>query len=153
MILDEAIEELLTEFAKKEVKLQLQRIRRDEKKKVDVEKLPDAPGESCAGCWEWVDRMDRYTKVRDREEKVWDREREVLERELAQRDREIAWLTEVAEERRSLLEDLQRSSQEAGASQAAPPVAEPPAPSPELNEYGDVGFSQVSLSPVCEILH
>ena len=49
-ILDEAIEELLTEVVKKEVKLQDQRIRRDQKRKVDVERLPDAPGESCAGC-------------------------------------------------------------------------------------------------------
>ena len=58
-ILDEAIEELLTQVAKKEVKLQDQRIRRDQKKKVDVERLPDAPGESCPGCWEWVDRISR----------------------------------------------------------------------------------------------
>ena len=48
-ILDEAIEELLTQVVKKEVKLQDQRIRRDQKRKVDVERLPDAPGESCAG--------------------------------------------------------------------------------------------------------
>ena len=40
-ILDEAIEELLTQVAKKEVKLQDQRIRRDQKKKVDVERLPE----------------------------------------------------------------------------------------------------------------
>ena len=55
-ILDEAIEELLTEVVKKEVKLQDQRIRRDQKKKVDVERLPDAPGESCAGCLEIEER-------------------------------------------------------------------------------------------------
>ena len=140
MVLDEVLDAEVTDICKREVKLQAQRIiRRDGKKKVDVEKLPDAPGESCAGCWEWVDRMDRYTKVRDREDKVWDREREVLERELAQRDREIAWLTEVAEERRSLLEDLHRTLREPHASMQAPPVAELPAPSRELNEYGDVG--------------
>ena len=48
VILDEVVDAEVTDICKKEVKLQLQRIRRDGKKKVDVEKLPDAPGE--AGC-------------------------------------------------------------------------------------------------------
>ena len=63
-VLDEAIEELLTQVAKKEVKLQDQRIRRDQKKKVDVERLPDAPGESCAGCLEKEDQYLRLNALR-----------------------------------------------------------------------------------------
>ena len=89
-ILDEAIEELLTEVVKKEVKLQDQRIRRDQKKKVDVERLPDAPGESCAGCSELMEDALRWEAIWHREEKVWQGRRELLEDKLRLKGREIA---------------------------------------------------------------
>ena len=89
ILLDEAIEELLTEVVKKEVKLQDQRIRRDQKKKVDVERLPDAPGESCAGCLEIEERYLRLEAVSHREEKVWQRERELLEGEARLKDERL----------------------------------------------------------------
>ena len=138
-ILDEAIEELLTEVVKKEVKLQDQRIRRDQKKKVDVERLPDAPAESCAGCLEIEERYLRLEAVSHREEKVWQRERELLEGEARLKDREIAHLTDVADEYKGLYESLYESNSQLVASMEAPPVAEPAADSRELNEYGDVG--------------
>ena len=138
-ILDEAIEELLTEVVKKEVKLQDQRIRRDQKKKVDVERLPDAPGESCAGCLEIEERYLRLKAVSHREEKVWQRERELLEGEARLKDKEIAHLTDVAATYKSHYEALKEINSQLAASMLAPPVAEPAAPSRELNEYGDVG--------------
>ena len=95
-ILDEAIEELLTQVAKKEVKLQDQRIRRDQKRKVDVERLPDAPGESCAGCSELMEDALRWQAIWHREEKVWQGRRELLEDKLRLKGREIAHLTDVA---------------------------------------------------------
>ena len=76
-LLDECIDEVLTEVAKKEVKLQDQRIRRDQKKKVDVERLPDAPGESCAGCSELMEDALRWQAIWHREEKVWQGRREL----------------------------------------------------------------------------
>ena len=142
-ILDEAIEELLTQVAKKEVKLQDQRIQRDQKKKKKVEhveRLPDgAPGESCAGCLEIEERYLRLEAVSHREEKVWQRERELLEGEARLKDREIAHLTDVADEYKGLYESLYESNSQLVASMEAPPVAEPAADSRELNEYGDVG--------------
>ena len=138
-ILDEAIEELLTQVAKKEVKLQDQRIRRDQKKKVDVERLPDAPGESCAGCLEKEDQYLRLNAVSHREEKVWQRERELLEGEARLKDREIAHLTDVAATYKASYEAVYENNSQLAASMLAPPVAEPAAPSRELNEYGDVG--------------
>ena len=138
-ILDEAIEELLTEVVKKEVKLQDQRIRRDQKRKVDVERLPDAPGESCAGCLEKEDHYLRLKAVSHREEKVWQRERELLEDKLRLKGREIAHLTDVAATYKASYEALKEINSQLAASMLAPPVAEPAAPSRELNEYGDVG--------------
>ena len=136
---DECIDEVLTQVAKKEVKLQDQRIRRDQKKKVDVERLPDAPGESCAGCLEKEDQYLRLNAVSHREEKVWQRERELLEGEARLKDREIAHLTDVAATYKGHYEALKESNSQLAASMQAPPVAEPAAPSRELNEYGDVG--------------
>ena len=138
-ILDEAIEELLTQVVKKEVKLQDQRIRRDQKRKVDVERLPDAPGESCAGCSELMEDALRWDATWHRQEKVWEREREVLEREARLKDKEIAHLTDVAATYKGHYEALKESNSQLAASMLAPPVAEPAAPSRELNEYGDVG--------------
>ena len=138
-ILDEAIEELLTQVVKKEVKLQDQRIRRDQKRKVDVERLPDAPGESCAGCSELMEDALRWEAIWHREEKVWQREREVLEREARLKDKEIAHLTDVAATFKASYEAVYESHSQLAASMQAPPVAEPAAPSRELNEYGDVG--------------
>ena len=138
-ILDEAIEELLTQVAKKEVKLQDQRIRRDQKRKVDVERLPDAPAESCAGCLEIEERYLRLEAVSHREEKVWQRERELLKWEARLKDEQIAHLTNVVDDYKDLYESLYESNSELVASMEAPPVAEPAAPSRELNEYGDVG--------------
>eukprot|EP00935_MAST-01C_sp_MAST-1C-sp1_P000688 g688.t1 len=93
-ILDEAIEELLTQVAKKEVKLQDwqdQRIRRDQKKKVDVERLPDAPGESRAGCSELMEDALRWQAIWHREENVWQGRREqLLEDKVRLKDKEIA---------------------------------------------------------------
>ena len=105
-ILDEAIEELLTEVVKKEVKLQDQRIRRDQKKKVDVERLPDAPGESCAGCSELMEDALRWQAIWHREEKVWQRERELLEGEARLKDEQIAHLTNAVDDYKGLYESL-----------------------------------------------
>ena len=138
-ILDEAIEELLTEVVKKEVKLQDQRIRRDQKRKVDVERLPDAPGESCAGCSELMEDALRWQAIWHREEKVWQRERELLEGEARLKDEQIAHLTNVVDDYKGLYESLYESNSQLVASMEAPPVAEPAADSRELNEYGDVG--------------
>ena len=138
-ILDEAIEELLTEVVKKEVKLQDQRIRRDQKRKVDVERLPDAPGESCAGCSELMEDALRWQAIWHREEKVWQGTRELLEDKVRLKDKEIAHLTDVAATYKSHYEALKEINSQLAASMLAPPVAEPAAPSRELNEYGDVG--------------
>ena len=122
-----AIEELLTEVVKKEVKLQDQRIRRDQKKKVDVERLPDAPGESCAGCSELMEDALRWQAIWHREEKVWQRERELLEDKLRLKGREIAHLTDVAATYKGHYEALKEINSQLAASMQAPPVAEPAA--------------------------
>ena len=70
---------------------------------------------------------------------MWEREREVLEREARLKDKEIAHLTDVAATYKGHYEALYENNSQLAASMLAPPVAEPAAPSRELNEYGDVG--------------
>ena len=70
---------------------------------------------------------------------MWEREREVFEREARLKDKEIAHLTDVAATYKASYEALKESNSQLAASMLAPPVAEPAAPSRELNEYGDVG--------------
>ena len=53
--------------------------------------------------------------------------------------REIAHLTDVAATYKASYEALKEINSQLAASMLAPPVAEPAAPSRELNEYGDVG--------------
>ena len=70
---------------------------------------------------------------------MWQRERELLKWEARLKDEQIAHLTNVVDDYKDLYESLYESNSELVASMEAPPVAEPAAPSRELNEYGDVG--------------
>ena len=78
----------------------------------------------------------RWQAIWHREEKVWQGRRELLEDKLRLKDREIAHLTDVAATFKASYEAVYESHSQLAASMQAPPVAEPAAPSRELNEYG-----------------
>ena len=94
VVLGEVVEWHATDICRREVKLRGQQIRRDAKKAVVPEVLPDAPEKACPDCVAEWERYDRHQAIWERCEKAWERERENLQRELRLKDREIAHLTD-----------------------------------------------------------
>ena len=140
VVLGEVVEWHATDICRREVKLRGQQIRRDAKKAVVPEVLPDAPEKACPDCVAEWERYDRHQAIWERCEKAWERERENLQRELRLKDREIAHLTDRSSHYEDLSRDYAAMIKSNCPGEEIPTEAEPPAAPSGLNEYGDVGL-------------